>query len=110
LHLTLKNIWDSLVEKTVFALETSNIIEEEDGSYCYKKWYKTYEEYHYERLKAGSYHWSFGSVVHDNNPEFPLWYYENAENKLKTIDPRGLELERLIKFIGERLSYNKIIY
>lgn len=105
-----KDIWENLVEKTVFALKASKIIDDEDGNYRYKESYRTYEEYHYERLKVGSYHWSFGSVVHDNNPEFPQWYYENAESKLKTIDPQGLEVERLKKFISERLSYNKIIY
>ena len=105
-------IWESLKEKTMKSLTKSSIIQKvkDIDKYKYLKAYKNFEEYHNKRLETSSYHWSFGSVVHNSDPNFPYWYYKNAEEKMKDIDPDGWKLDSLKMFLSEKLSSKRIIY
>jgi predicted nucleotidyltransferase len=105
-------IWAELKEKTMKSLTKASVIQqtEDTNRYIYIKTYESFEEYHNKRLEASSFHWSFGSIVHNSDPDFPYWYYKNAETKINSLDPEGSELERLKMFISEKLSSRRIIY
>jgi len=91
-------IWKSLCKQTILMLETAEAIRRVGNKYTFTQKFKSFESFHFERMKIAARHWSYGAICH-GDCKFPDWLFSKAEEKTKKADPSGKKYREMILFL-----------
>lgn len=103
-------VWEFLVQSITESLVLAKKVEKNNGAYKYTGGYTTYREYNKARMKSAARRWGFGVYAHNSDYRWPDSHFNNADSKIKRLDPTGKFYEEMLLFFKLTSGLDQVFF